>query len=594
MEDRAARSIWWALGLALLGWIALAAVFPSEPPRREIAYSALRSQLEAGNVTRIELKGTRVAASLRSGDPREVAANLPAVEDPRFWPLVHQTKAEVWVRPDGGRWWFDLALLGFPILLAVVLLSRMGGRPDGQPNAFSFGQSRARVWASEKPRITFADVAGVDEAKDELKEIVEFLRSPERFHRLGARVPRGILLTGPPGTGKTMLARAAAGEAQVPFFSVCATEFVEMFVGVGASRVRDLFEKAKARGPTVIFIDELDAVGRRRGAYVGNVNDEREQTLNQLLAEMDGFEQRTEVIVLAATNRPDVLDPALLRPGRFDRRVLVGLPDRAGREAILGIHLKSVPVGPDLEVTSLAASTAGFSGADLANLVNEAALIAAKAGLDRVSASELDLARDKVIMGVRRASRLSDAERRVVAYHEAGHALVAFHLPGADPIHKVTIAPHGVALGATQLLPEGDRQNLPRGYLLDRLAVMVAGRVAEDLAFGEITTGAENDLREMAQVARAMVTRWRMTDEPGLMAVLSESDDPYGGAVRPFSDHTAALIDQEVQKLGDEAIGRAKVVLTLHRSELDRLASALLAKEVVHRAELERIVAETA
>jgi len=592
VEDRAARSIWWALAIALLGWIAIAAVFPSEGPRREVAYTAFRDQLESGNVSRIEIKGQRVVATLRQGDPREVATHLPPVADPRFWPMVRDSRADLWVRPEGSHWWLNMALLGLPILLAVFLLSRVGGRADSQPNAFSFGQSRARVWTAERPKVTFADVAGVEEAKDELKEIVEFLRTPERFHRLGARVPRGVLLAGPPGTGKTLLARAAAGEAQVPFFSICATEFVEMFVGVGASRVRDLFEKAKGRAPALIFIDELDAVGRRRGATFGNVNDEREQTLNQLLAEMDGFEPRTEVIVVAATNRADVLDPALLRPGRFDRRVVVGLPDRPGRQAILSIHLKSVPAAQDVDVAVLASTTAGFSGADLANLVNEAALIAAKADQDRVGPRELELARDKVIMGVRRSLRLSEEERRVVAYHEAGHALVAFHLPGADPLHKVTIAPHGQALGATQLLPDADRQNLSRGYLLDRLAVAVAGRVSEDLVFGEVTTGAENDLQEMAKMARAMVTRWRMTDEPGLMAIATDSDEMVLG--RAYSDQTASLVDQEVRRLGEEALQRARTVLERHRGQLDRLAAALLAREVVHRAEIELIVAETA
>ncbi|MBM3271179.1 MAG: ATP-dependent zinc metalloprotease FtsH [Candidatus Sericytochromatia bacterium] len=592
MDGRDARTIWWALGAALLFWLAALAFLPHDPRRPEIAYTALRDYLAAGEVARLEIQGQRVTASLRRGDSLDVVTTLPPVQDVSFWSLVKEHRTEVWVRPEAGRWWLDLALVAVPILLLVLLLTRVGGRTDSQPNAFSFGQSRARLWNAERPSVTFADVAGVDEAKEELREIVEYLKTPERFHRLGARVPRGVLLAGPPGTGKTLLARAAAGEAQVPFFSICATEFVEMFVGVGSSRVRDLFEKAKARSPALIFIDELDAVGRRRGNFIGNVNDEREQTLNQLLAEMDGFEPRTEVIVLAATNRADVLDPAILRPGRFDRRVVVGLPDRTGREAILAIHLKSVPAEPGVDIATLAGSTAGFSGADLANLVNEAALMAAKAGLEHVTARELDQARDKAIMGVRRNVRLSADERRIVAYHEAGHALVAHYLPGADPLHKVTIIPHGMALGATQLLPDADRHNLPRGYLLDRLAVMVGGRVAEELAFGDVTTGAENDLREMAQVARAMVTRWRMTDEPGLMAISPEGDEAYGPYGRQYSDQTAALIDREVRRLGEEAISRARAVLTRHRLKLDRLADTLLEQEVVLRPDIERIAAD--
>jgi cell division protease FtsH len=441
--------------------------------------------------------------------------------------------------------------------------------------------------------VTFNDVAGADEAKEELSEVVEFLRNPQKYHDVGARIPRGVLLVGPPGTGKTLLARAIAGEAEVPFFTISASEFVEMFVGVGASRVRDLFEKAKVAAPAIIFIDELDAVGRRRGAGLGAVNDEREQTLNQLLVEMDGFDDRHEVILIAATNRPDVLDPAILRPGRFDREVTVGLPDRKGREGILKIHSRGLRLAPDISLGLMARSTTGFSGADLANLCNEAALIAARAGHDQVSMQDFEEALDRIILGAARSTILSDHDRQVVAYHEAGHALAAWLLPNADPVHKVTIIPHGRALGVTQQMPGEDQFNYSREYLLSRIAVMLGGRTAEELAIGDITTGAENDLIEATRLARRMVTRWGM-GELGLMAIASDEEQPFLGYEltqgHNYSEETGARIDRDIQQLLNERHEVITQLLIESRDKLDQLVDSLLHEETIDQNELTKIL----
>jgi cell division protease FtsH len=483
---------------------------------------------------------------------------------------------------------------GLPIVFLVafcLLAGRQAAR--GQSGLFGFGRSNARRYTGDHPEVTFADVAGAGEAKLELQEEVDFLRNRQKYHDLGARIPRGVLLVGAPGTGKTLLARAVAGEAGVPFFSISASEFVEMFVGAEASRVRDLFVQAKAAAPSIVFIDELDAVGRRRGAGVGATNDEREQTLNQLLVEMDGFDERQEVIVLAATNRPDVLDPALLRPGRFDRQVMVPRPDREGREGILRIHTRKLRLAPDVDLTLLARSTTGFSGADLANLCNEAALGAARQNHSQVLMADFDAALDKITLGDARPRMHDPVERRIVAYHEAGHALVAWLTPEADPVHKVTITPHGRALGVTAQLPTEDRYNYSRSYLLARLAVMLGGRTSEEVVFGDVTTGAESDLTQATRLAQRMVTRWGMGDL-GLVAFQADEEHPFLGYElsqgRDYSEATAARIDQDVQRLIEDRHEVVYRLLTDARDSLDRLAQALLQEETVQGDALARLL----
>ncbi len=489
-------------------------------------------------------------------------------------------------------------LLGFlPFLLLLGLLVLLGRNLSrGQQNVFSFGRSRARVYDVERPRVTFTDVAGEEEAKAELTQVVDFLRNPAKYHRIGARLPRGVLLIGPPGTGKTLLARAVAGEAGVPFFSVSASEFVEMFVGVGASRVRDLFERAKAQAPSIIFIDELDAVGRQRFAGLGVGNDEREQTLNQLLVEMDGFEAHHDVVVIAATNRPDVLDPALLRPGRFDRQVTVGLPDRRGRVAILRIHARGIPVAPGVDFDSLAAATPGFSGADLANLVNEAALVAARRGKEVVDHSDFDEALDKILLGTTRSMLMSEEERHVVAYHEAGHAVVAYFTPGSDPLRKISIVPRGRSLGVTVQTPEEDRFNYTKSQLFGRLVVLLGGRAAEELVFHEVSTGAQNDLKEATQLARRMVGLWGMSEEIGpLYLGLGEQHVFLGREIvqdHQIAETTLDRADAAVQRLLHSAKEQAQAILIEHRRELDRLAELLVAEETLGPEKIREVLGE--
>ncbi len=484
------------------------------------------------------------------------------------------------------------------MILLVGLMLYLGRQMQrSQAGLFRFGGSRARLYDVEQPGVTFADVAGEEDAKVELAEVVDFLKSPGRYRQIGARLPRGVLLVGPPGTGKTLLARAVAGEAGVPFFSITASEFVEMFVGVGASRVRDLFEKAKATAPAILFVDEIDAVGRQRGAGLGGGNDEREQTLNQLLSEMDGFDENTNLIVLAATNRPDVLDPALLRPGRFDRHVTVSFPDRAGREAILAIHTKHLRLDPDVDLRAISQATAGFSGADLANLANEAALMAARAGKTAVGPDHFEEALDKVELGTRQSGLTNAEERRAVAYHEGGHAIVARLTPGADPVQKVTIVPHGLALGVTQQRPTEDRRNYPRDYLLARLAVMLGGRAAEEVALSQPTSGAENDLKVATDLARRMVGAWGMSDVLGPVNFGVGETHPFLGrelaAPREFAEATAAKIDAAVVALIDGAHERATQVIAGHREALDLLAEELQAHEVVGAERLDEILASS-
>ena len=525
----------------------------------------------------------------------EFSTVFPAtVGDPNLMPLLESHKVVVDVAATSHSWLVEMLIAWGPMLLLIGFfwwMSASAGR--SQSGLFGFGRMKLRRYTGDQPKVTFADVAGAQEAKAELQEEVDFLKHPQRYHDIGARIPKGVLLVGPPGTGKTLLARAVAGEAEVPFFSINASEFVQMFVGVGASRVRDLFRQAKEAAPAIVFIDELDAVGRRRGAGVGTVNDEREQTLNQLLGELDGFDPRAEVIILAATNRPDVLDPALLRPGRFDRQVVVGPPNREGREGILRIHSRELRLAPNVDLVSLSASTIGLNGADLANLCNEAALVAARHKREQVTMADFEEASDKVRLGAAQAQLVDPAERAVVAYHESGHAVVAWLTPGADPVQKVTIVPHGQALGLTQQVPAAERHNLSRSYLMTRLAVMLGGRTAEEIVFGEITTGAETDLVEATRIARRMVTRWGMGNL-GLAAYQTDEQQPFLGYElargRDYSEATAARIDREVQEMLEQVHQRVRRLLTDARDRLDQVVETLLQHETVSHDDLQRIL----
>jgi len=605
--------------MALMIWN-LWSFWPRNQPQVSLPYSAFIDQVKEDNVTGIQISGSDITGKFQkpvawpinpAPTPAETGADhsvpgtattysafqttFPEIQgDPNLLELLSAHNVEVNVVPPPSPWFTMLLTDGLPLLLMVLFLFWMGrSAAQSQAGIFRFGRSKPRQFIGDLPPVTFKDVAGADEAKGELQEVVDFLRSPEKYHKLGARIPRGVLLVGPPGTGKTLLARAVAGEAGVPFFSISASEFVEMFVGVGASRVRDLFQQAKATAPGIVFIDELDAVGRRRGAGLGAVNDEREQTLNQLLVEMDGFDEHHQLIILAATNRPDVLDPALLRPGRFDRQVTVGLPDRQGRQGILLIHTRQLQLAPDVNLGSIARTTTGFTGADLANLCNEAALIAAREKHETVTMVDFEEALDRILLGDARAILLNDHERRMVAYHEAGHALVAWLTPFADPVHKVTIIPHGRALGVTEQMPSDDTYNYSRSYLEARLAVMLGGRAAEEIALNDITTGAENDLVEATRLARRMITRWGM-GSLGLMALSADEEQPFLGyelsQSRDYSEETAARIDQDVQHILQERYQTVKNLLTEARQPLDQLVQALLHEETVDQGTLLKIL----
>jgi cell division protease FtsH len=606
--------LWLILGLILV-WNVYALIGPrsGDSPQPTITYSAFTQAVDQGLVKSVTISGDTVTGVFtrtveivngtihQPGTPLPDGASpsdvtrtdrfrtvLPPGVESQVVTLLQNHNVQIQAENANRSTALLNVFLNFvvPVVLVVGFLVFLGrSLSRGQQNVFSFGRSRARVYDVERPRVTFADVAGEEEAKAELAQVVDFLKNPAKYHRIGARLPRGVLLIGPPGTGKTLLARAVAGEAGVPFFSVSASEFVEMFVGVGASRVRDLFDRAKAAAPSIIFIDELDAVGRQRFAGLGVGNDEREQTLNQLLVEMDGFEAHQDVVVIAATNRPDVLDPALLRPGRFDRQVTVGLPDRRGRAAILRIHARGLPIAPDVDLDALAAATPGFSGADLANLVNEAALIAARKNKEQVDRSDFDEALDKIILGTTRSMIMSEEERRAVAYHEAGHAVVAYFTPGADPLRKISIVPRGHALGVTVQTPEEDRFNYTRTQLMGRLAVLLGGRAAEELVFHEVSTGAQNDLKEATQLARRMVGLWGMSDELGLIYLgLGEEHVFLGREI--VQDHaigaqTLDRADAAVQRILNQARDQAVAILTAHRGELDRLAEQLVAEETL-------------
>jgi cell division protease FtsH len=553
-----------------------------------ITYSKFNEQVVQNQVRKVTFQGDQVKGELTNGQP--FVTTVPA-NDTTLWPMLKQHNVDTAVTPadDGMPSLLGIFVNWFPMLLLIgVWVFFLRQMQSGGGKAMGFGKSRAKMLTERQGRVTFEDVAGVDEAKDDLKEIVDFLRDPQKFQRLGGRIPKGVLLVGPPGTGKTLLARAIAGEANVPFFTISGSDFVEMFVGVGASRVRDMFEQAKKNSPCIVFIDEIDAVGRHRGAGLGGGNDEREQTLNQLLVEMDGFEANESVILIAATNRPDVLDPALLRPGRFDRHVVVPNPDLAGREKILRVHLRKVPLAPDVDPRVIARGTPGFSGADLANLVNEGALMAARRGKRVVTMSELEDAKDKVMMGAeRRSMAMSDEEKKLTAYHEGGHALVALHVTGSDPIHKATIIPRGRALGMVMRLPERDQLSLTRQKMLADLAVAFGGRIAEELVFGheKVTTGAQSDIEQATRMARAMVTRFGMSDSLGPIAYAENQEEVFLGhsvsRTQNISESTAQKIDAEIHRIIDECYARARQILTDHAEDLNVLARGLLEYETL-------------
>src|SRR6476659_6985266 len=614
----------WFVGLLLVCiavWYAYQFMSPSPDQNRvTVPYSAAIEQINAGNTAKAVIGTSNLELDLKSpvrwnkNDEVFVADNAANASDysqtsklkAKIPPLIRQDNQELITlleqqnvtyegKDENGSILTSLLINFLPIIFIIALIVFMSRQMTrGQQNVFGFGRSRARLNDPERPQVTFADVAGEEEAKKELTEVVDFLRNPAKYHQLGARLPRGVLLVGPPGTGKTLTARAVAGEAGVPFFSISASEFVEMFVGVGASRVRDLFDRAKTMHPSIIFIDELDAVGRQRFAGLGGSNDEREQTLNQLLVEMDGFDTDQEVIVMAATNRPDVLDPALLRPGRFDRQVTVGLPDRKGREAILGIHTRGIPIAKEVDLTGIARATTGFSGADLSNLVNEAALMAARKNRKEILNSDFDEALDKILLGTTRANLMSPEERKVVAYHEGGHALVAHLTPGADPLRKVTIVPRGRALGVAIQTPEEDRYNVSRLYLEGRLSVALGGRAAEIATFDEVTTDRKSDLKQATQLARRMVGLWGMSEAVGPVYIGTGEEHVLLGREivqdKAFSDATSERVDTAVRQIIEQALETAQTLIGANKPKLEKLVAALLEKETLDAVEVTEIL----
>jgi cell division protease FtsH len=588
----------WAIIILLVAALVMLFQQPSQrTPIRDITFSELLAQIDQGRVHDVTISGNEISGHFSDNRPFQTYAP----NDPSLVQRLQSNKVQISARPlgDGNGWLITLLVNGLPLLAFLgvwIFLSRqmqggMGGR------AMGFGKSKAKLLTETQGRVTFEDVAGVDEAKEDLQEIVEFLRDPQKFQRLGGRIPRGVLLVGPPGTGKTLLARAIAGEANVPFFTISGSDFVEMFVGVGASRVRDMFEQAKKNAPCIIFVDEIDAVGRHRGAGLGGGNDEREQTLNQLLVEMDGFEANEGIILIAATNRPDVLDPALMRPGRFDRQITVPNPDFIGREKILKVHARKVPLAPDVDLKVVARGTPGFSGADLMNLVNEAALLAARRSKRIVTKAEFEDARDKILMGAeRRTLMLTDDEKKLTAYHEGGHALVSLNMKGSVPIHKATIIPRGRALGMVQGLPERDQISQSYEQLVAMLAMAMGGRVAEELVFGQlnVTSGAASDIQQCTRVARAMVTQLGFSDKLGTVAYADPQQEQFLGyslgRTQTISEATQQLIDSEVRRLVQEAYDTAKRILTEKRRQLDVIANALLEFETLSGDELKGLL----
>jgi len=559
--------------------------------RARISYSEFLDMVESGSVLEVTIKGEYVSGSSVNGPFKTYVP-----QDPELIKLLRERGVKITVRPKDDSSWFQVFLSWVPMLILIgVWIFFMRQMQVGGGKALSFGKSRARLLSESSPKVTFEDVAGIDEAKEELMEIIEFLKDPKRFTRLGGRIPKGVLLVGAPGTGKTLLARAIAGEAGVPFFSISGSDFVEMFVGVGAARVRDLFNQGKKNAPCIIFIDEIDAVGRHRGAGLGGGHDEREQTLNQLLVEMDGFEANEGVILIAATNRPDVLDPALLRPGRFYRQVVVPVPDVKGREEILKVHVKKTILADDVDISVLARGTPGFTGADLENMVNEAALMAARRKKDKVEMVDFEDAKDKVLMGAERRSMIiSEEEKRTTAYHEAGHALVAKLLPHSDPIHKVTIIPRGRALGVTQQLPMDERHTYSREYLFNNITILLGGRVAEELVLNTQTTGAGNDIEKASELARKMVCDYGMSEELGPLTFGKKEEQIFLGREiaqhRDYSERTAQRIDEEVKRIVMDAYNRAKRLLEENMNALNMLAKTLLEKETLDGAEIDKIL----
>lgn len=593
----------------LLLWLVIAAVllsvfnnFNMQGATQQVGYSDFVEEVNDDRVRKVVVDGLTITAERYDGSTFETIR--PMVEDPKLMDDLLSHKVEVEGRkPEQQSVWTQLLVASFPILIIIAVfmffMRQMQGGAGGRGGPMSFGKSKAKLLGEDQITTTFADVAGVDEAKEDVQELVEFLRDPSRFQKLGGRIPRGVLMVGQPGTGKTLLAKAIAGEAKVPFFSISGSDFVEMFVGVGASRVRDMFEQAKKQSPCIIFIDEIDAVGRHRGAGLGGGHDEREQTLNQLLVEMDGFELNDGVIVIAATNRPDVLDPALLRPGRFDRQVVVGLPDIRGREQILKVHMRKVPLAEDVEPSKIARGTPGFSGADLANLVNEAALFAARAGVRMVGMQQFELAKDKIMMGAERRSMvMSEKEKLNTAYHEAGHAIVGRLMPEHDPVYKVSIIPRGRALGVTMFLPEEDRYSHSRRHIVSQITSLFGGRVAEEMTLGAdgITTGASNDIQRATEIARNMVTKWGLSEALGPLMYDEGGEEVFLGrsAAQPskaMSDETALAIDKEVRHIIDECYAKARQLLDDNRDKLDVMAEALMQYETIDSEQIDDIMA---
>ncbi len=592
----------------LLLWLVIAAVllsvfnnFNMQTPPEQVGYSAFVQEVNQDQVSKVTVDGLVISGERMDGSRFETIR--PMVEDPKLMDdlLAHNVVVEG-KKPEQQSVWTQLLVASFPILIIIAVfmffMRQMQGGAGGRGGPMSFGKSKARLLGEDQITTTFADVAGVDEAKEDVQELVEFLRDPSKFQKLGGRIPRGVLMVGQPGTGKTLLAKAIAGEAKVPFFSISGSDFVEMFVGVGASRVRDMFEQAKKQSPCIIFIDEIDAVGRHRGAGLGGGHDEREQTLNQLLVEMDGFEVNDGVIVIAATNRPDVLDPALLRPGRFDRQVVVGLPDIRGREHILKVHMRKVPLGDDVEPGRIARGTPGFSGADLANLVNEAALFAARASLRTVGMQQFELAKDKIMMGAERRSMvMSEDEKRNTAYHEAGHAIVGRLVPEHDPVYKVSIIPRGRALGVTMFLPEEDRYSHSRRHITSQICSLFGGRIAEEMTLGPdgITTGASNDIKRATEIARKMVTQWGLSETMGPLMYDDGDEEVFLGrsAAQPhqgISDETATQIDKEVRRIIDECYSTATRLLEENVDKLHMMADALMQYETIDSKQIDDIM----
>ncbi len=597
------------MGKNLLLWLIIAAVlltvfnnFSVRPQPQEVTYSNFISEVQGDQVHEVAINGLVIIGKRKSGEDFKVIR--PPIDDPKLMDeLINHNVNVIGEAPEQQSIWAQLLIASFPILIIIAVfmlfMRQMQGGAGGRGGPMAFGKSKARLLSEDQIKTTFADVAGVDEAKEDVQELVDFLREPGKFQKLGGRIPRGILMVGPPGTGKTLLAKAIAGEAKVPFFTISGSDFVEMFVGVGASRVRDMFEQAKKQSPCIIFIDEIDAVGRHRGAGLGGGHDEREQTLNQLLVEMDGFEPNDGIIVIAATNRPDVLDPALLRPGRFDRQVVVGLPDIRGREQILKVHMRKVPLAENVDASVIARGTPGFSGADLANLVNEAALFAARSSKRLVEMREFDQAKDKIMMGAERKSMvMSEKEKRTTAYHEAGHAIVGRTVPEHDPVYKVTIMPRGRALGVTMFLPEEDRYSHSRTAILSRISSFFGGRIAEEMVLGPdgITTGASNDIEQATRLARNMVTKWGLSEKLGPQKYDEDDAEVFlgmsaGTKTKALSADTARLIDEEVRRIIDQCYKHAESILSSNADKLHLMAEALIELETLNADQIDDIMA---